>query len=180
VTGPPRSGRTTALATLAQSGAELGIPLFHLHVRQTALARAPFWRQVARGASDGARLVSKLTEVVSRIRQRTLVIVDDLADLADSEVDVALLELLRLARDHPITIVGAVDNTAARRQYSGTIPEMRKDGIGVLLQPDTDCDGDLVGVALPRRARGVWPEGRGYLAERGAAELVQVALPDPW
>jgi S-DNA-T family DNA segregation ATPase FtsK/SpoIIIE len=108
------------------------------------------------------------------------VIVDDLADLADTEADTALSDLLRMARDRPITVIAAVDNTAARRQYSGTIPDMRKDGIGVLLQPDTDSDGDLVGVTLPRRIRGAWPEGRGYLAERGAAELVHVALPDPW
>ena len=33
-------------------------------------------------------------------------------------------------------------------------------------------------VALPRRARGAFPEGRGYLAQRGSAELVQVALPE--
>ncbi len=119
-------------------------------------------------------------EVAPRLSRRTLVVVDDLADLADSEVDPALAELLRLSKEHPITVIGAVDNTAARRQYSGTIPEMRKDGIAVLLQPDTDADGDLVGVTLPRRTRGAWPEGRGYLAERGTAELVHVALPDPW
>jgi DNA segregation ATPase FtsK/SpoIIIE, S-DNA-T family len=180
VTGPPRSGRTTALATIAQSAAAVGIPMFHLHVRQTPLARAPFWRKVAHGPSDGAQLVGKLVEVVGRLERRTLMIVDDLADLADSEADTALTELLRVARDQPITVIAAVDNTAARRQYSGTIPEMRKDGIAVLLQPDTDSDGDLVGVTLPRRTRGAWPEGRGYLAERGTAELIHVALPDPW
>jgi len=43
---------------------------------------------------------------------------------------------------------------------------------------DPDSDGDIVGAALPRRTRGAWPEGRGYLAERGSAELIQVALPD--
>ena len=180
VTGPPRSGRTTALATIAQSAAGLGIPLFHVHVRPTPLAHAPFWTKIAHGPADGAELVGKLVEVAPRLSRRTLVVVDDLADLADSEVDPALAELLRLSKEHPITVIGAVDNTAARRQYSGTIPEMRKDGIAVLLQPDTDADGDLVGVTLPRRTRGAWPEGRGYLAERGTAELVHVALPDPW
>jgi S-DNA-T family DNA segregation ATPase FtsK/SpoIIIE len=158
----------------------MGIPLFHVHVRHSALANAPFWGQVAHGPADGAELVTKLTEVVSRLGRRTLVIVDDLADLADTEADIALTELLRVAREHPLTVIGAVDNTAARRQYSGTIPEMRKDGLGLLLQPDTDSDGDLVGVTLPRRTRSAWPEGRGYLAERGNAELVHVALPDPW
>src|SRR5690606_33076650 len=43
VAGPPRSGRTTALATIAQSAAAAGVPLFHLHVRPTPLAHAPFW-----------------------------------------------------------------------------------------------------------------------------------------
>jgi S-DNA-T family DNA segregation ATPase FtsK/SpoIIIE len=180
VTGPPRSGRTTALATIAQSAAALGLPLFHLHLRQTPLAHAPFWDKVAHGPADGAQLVQKLIEVSGRLGRRALVIVDDLGDLADSEADEALSELLRVGRDEPITVIGAVDNTVARRQYSGTIPEMRKDGIAVLLQPDTDSDGDLVGVVLPRRTRGAWPEGRGYLAERGAAELIHVALPDPW
>jgi S-DNA-T family DNA segregation ATPase FtsK/SpoIIIE len=180
VTGPPRSGRTTALATIAQAAASLGMPLFHVHVRQSPLAHAPFWGKVAHGPADGAELIGKLTEVVGRITGRTLVIVDDLADLADSEADSAISELLRVAREHPITVIGAVDNIAARRQYSGTIPEMRKDGIALLLQPDTDADGDLVGVALPRRTRGAWPEGRGFLAERGTAELVHVALPEPW
>jgi S-DNA-T family DNA segregation ATPase FtsK/SpoIIIE len=180
VTGPPRSGRTTALATVAQAAASIGIPLFHLHVRHSSLAGAPFWSQVAHGPADGAELATKLAEVVGRLGRRTLVVVDDLADLADTEADAALTELLRVAREHPLTVLAAVDNTAARRQYSGTIPEMRKDGIGLLLQPDTDSDGDLVGVTLPRRTRGAWPEGRGYLAARGTAELVHVALPDPW
>lgn len=54
------------------------------------------------------------------------------------------------------------------------------DRLTLVEQPDTDSDGDLVGVTLPRRTRGAWPEGRGYLAERGTAELVHVALPDPW
>ena len=107
-------------------------------------------------------------------------VVDDLGELCDTEADTALAELLRLAREHPITVIAAVDNTVARRQYSGAIPEMRKDGLAVLLQPDTDNDGDLVGVTLPRRTTGAWPEGRGFLAERGAAELIHVALPDPW
>ena len=180
VTGPPRSGRTTALATIAQSAALAGVPLFHVHVRPTPLAHAPFWGKVAQGVEDGARLLERICGVADRFGRRTLVVVDDAGELCDTEADTALTELLRLARDHPVTVIAAVDNTVARRQYSGAVPEIRKDGIAVLLQPDTDNDGDLVGVTLPRRTKGAWPEGRGYLAARGAAELVHVALPDPW
>jgi S-DNA-T family DNA segregation ATPase FtsK/SpoIIIE len=180
VTGPPRSGKTTALGSIAQSAALAGIPLFHVHVRPTPLAHAPFWGKVAQGVDDGARLLERVAGVADRFGRRAVVVVDDLGELCDSEADTALTELLRIAKEHPVTVIAAADNTVARRQYSGAIPELRKDGLAVLLQPDTDNDGDIVGVALPRRSRGAWPEGRGFLAERGSAELIHVALPDPW
>ena len=132
------------------------------------------------GPDDGAQLLTRIAEAVPELGKRVVVVIDDIGELADTDADEALLELLRLSREHPITIIAAADNTVARRQYSGAIPEMRKDGMALLLQPDTDSDGDIAGVVLPRRTRGAWPEGRGYLAERGTAELVHVALPDPW
>jgi DNA segregation ATPase FtsK/SpoIIIE, S-DNA-T family len=180
VTGPPRSGKTTALATIGQAAAAARLPTFHVHVRPTPLGHAPFWGKVARGAEDGAQLLERVADVVPQLGKRLVIVVDDIGEMADSEADTALLELLRLSREHPLTIVAAVDNTVARRQYSGVIPEIRKDGVAVLLQPDTDNDGDVAGVVLPRRTGGAWPEGRGYFATRGTVELVQVALPDPW
>jgi S-DNA-T family DNA segregation ATPase FtsK/SpoIIIE len=180
VSGPPRSGRTTALATIAQAAAAHGVPLFHVHVRPTSLAHAPFWGKVGQGPAGGAELVRHLVDVAPRFGRRVLVVVDDLSELADTEVDLALADLVRLGRDQPITVVAAVDNQAARRQYAGAIPDLRKDALGILLQPDLEADGDLLGVVLPRRASRVWPEGRGFLAQRGAAELIHVALPDPW
>lgn len=180
VTGPPRSGKSTALATVAQAAASARLPLFHVFVRPSPLSHAPFWGKVARGPEEGARLLERVAEALPRLGKRVVIVVDDMGELIDTETDEALLELVRLGREHPVTIVAAIDNTVARRQYSGVIPEMRKDGVAMLLQPDVDTDGDLVGVALPRRRPGAWPEGRGYLAERGAAELIQVALPDPW
>jgi len=178
VTGPPRCGKTTTLATLAQAASAVRLPLFHIHVRPTPLGHAPFWGKVAKGVEEGAALLERVAQALPKLGKRVIVVIDDLGELADTEADTALVELLRLGREHPLTVIAAVDNTVARRQYSGAIPEMRKDGIGVLLDPDPDSDGDIVGAALPRRTRGAWPEGRGYLAERGSAELIQVALPD--
>lgn len=178
VTGPPRSGKTTTLATIAQAASAARLPLFHVHVRPTPLGYAPFWGKVARGAEDGAALLERVIQALPKLGKRAVVVIDDVGELADTEADTALVELIRLGREHPVTLVAAVDNTVARRQYTGSLPEMRKDGVAVLLNPDPDTDGDLVGVALPRRTRGALPEGRGYLAQRGTAELIQVALPD--
>ena len=58
---------------------------------------------------------------------------------------------------------------------------MRRSRLGVLLQPDVDVDGDLLGTVLPRRPAmaTVAPlPGRGYLVVDGRPELVQLAAPD--
>ncbi|HLM29494.1 MAG TPA: FtsK/SpoIIIE domain-containing protein, partial [Acidimicrobiales bacterium] len=178
VAGPPRSGRTSALATLAQAGAAAGLALFHVHARATPLSHAPLWAKVGRGPEGAAHLLRTLAAVAPRIGRDVLVVGDDFHELCDTEADDALSELLVVARDHPISIVLGVDNQAGRRQYSGVVPQLRKDGVGLLLQPDIDNDGDLLGVALPRSMKGPWPEGRGYFVVRGRTELVQVALPD--
>jgi S-DNA-T family DNA segregation ATPase FtsK/SpoIIIE len=52
---------------------------------------------------------------------------------------------------------------------------MRKDEHGLLLDPDVDVDGDLLGTRLPRRTNLAFPPGRGYFVVRGDVELVQVA-----
>lgn len=179
VAGPARSGRTSTLATISQSAAAAGFPLFHLHVRPTPLSSATFWAKTARGGPDGAVLLRRIVEVGERFGRRVLVVCDDMHELFDTEADDALVEVLRAARDLPITVVVATENQAGRRQYSGAMPDVRKDGVGMLLQPDTENDGDLLGVPLPRRTQRNWPEGRGYFVCRGTVELAQIALPDP-
>jgi len=47
--------------------------------------------------------------------------------------------------------------------------------VGLLLRPQIDYDGDLVGTTLPRRAPVQMTVGRGYLAHNGEIEIV---LPD--
>jgi S-DNA-T family DNA segregation ATPase FtsK/SpoIIIE len=47
----------------------------------------------------------------------------------------------------------------------------------VLLQPNVDYDGELLGVTLPRRSPVAMTVGRGYLANGGAVDLLQAAGP---
>ena len=53
--------------------------------------------------------------------------------------------------------------------------ELRKDATGLLLDPDLDLDGELLGVRLPRRSNPFFPPGRGYLVVSGTVRLIQVA-----
>jgi S-DNA-T family DNA segregation ATPase FtsK/SpoIIIE len=82
---------------------------------------------------------------------------------------------VRRGRDLDVRVVCACERQAAQRAFGGWLRELRKEEHGLLLAPDADVDGDLLAVRLPRRTNPVFPPGRGYLVERGAIELVQVA-----
>jgi S-DNA-T family DNA segregation ATPase FtsK/SpoIIIE len=74
-----------------------------------------------------------------------------------------------------LRVVAAVDTTGARGVGLGWVRELRKEGHGVLLQPDLAADGDILSARLPRRVAVELRPGRGFLVTRGTAQLVQVA-----
>jgi S-DNA-T family DNA segregation ATPase FtsK/SpoIIIE len=104
-----------------------------------------------------------------------VVVIDDGEELAESVGALALETLVRRGRDHAVRVVAACERQAAQRAFSGWVRELRKEQNALLLDPDPDVDGDLVGVRLPRRSSPIWPVGRGYLVRRGELELVQIA-----
>ena len=76
-----------------------------------------------------------------------------------------------------LLVVAAGRNDGLRGQYGTWLRRVRMSRAGLLLQPDADLDGDLLGVRLPRRPLVRFGPGRGYLVEAGSVEIVQVALP---
>jgi S-DNA-T family DNA segregation ATPase FtsK/SpoIIIE len=83
--------------------------------------------------------------------------------------------LARRSRDLDVWLVAASEAHAAHRTFGGWLRELRSEEHGLLLVPQVDIDGDLLGVRLPRRSSSAFPPGRGYLVRRGRVELVQVA-----
>ena len=82
--------------------------------------------------------------------------------------------VVRKGRYVGITVIVGLE-TSSMRSFSGWIRELRKDGQGLLLQPDLEMDGDLFGIRLPRKVPGGFCPGRGFHAVRGSAHLCQVA-----
>ena len=76
-------------------------------------------------------------------------------------------------------MVAAGRSDDLRSLYSHWTRTVRKSRAGVLLQPNVDYDGELLGVTLPRRSPVAMTVGRGYLASGGAVELLQAAGPAP-
>ena len=181
VLGPYRSGRSTALRRLLVSLRQ-GTPAVDLHLlapRRTPLADAEGWASLAHGVAaseDTAnRLALELEQRAAGGRPLVLV-VDDGEELAESPAAAALETIVRRGRDLDVRVLCACERQAAQRAFGGWVRELRKEEHGLLLAPDADVDGDLLGVRLPRRTNPVFPPGRGYLVERGSIELVQVAV----
>ncbi|NNE73872.1 MAG: FHA domain-containing protein [Acidimicrobiales bacterium] len=181
ISGPRQSGRSTTLATLANRIHDVGHADMHfVSARAVSLGSASWWNNVGMGEEDAANIIRDLTtefEIEPPPRPQYLFI-DDLTELLETDADFAMVDLMRLARSHPIYVIAATESAVARRAYGNAIPDLRDNKRGILLAPDPDFDGDLLGVVLPRTGPPVWPPGRGYVVNRGAFGLVQVAFPD--
>ncbi|MCU1499376.1 MAG: putative FtsK/SpoIIIE family protein [Acidimicrobiales bacterium] len=163
VAGPPRSGRTTCLQTLAASARHLGVTVVALSREPGAWPR---WADVWLDPTDAD------AEAFGGGGRR-LVLVDD-ADLTADDHPV-LGELVRSRRaERHVVVAGRSDRL--RTLYGHWTREVRADRSGVLLVPDLDVDGELTGARLPRHPPVPMAPGRGWLT--GEPEgFVQVALP---
>jgi S-DNA-T family DNA segregation ATPase FtsK/SpoIIIE len=72
-------------------------------------------------------------------------------------------------------VLAAATADALRAAYGHWTQRVRRSRLGVLLRPDLDLDGELLGVSLPRRPPVTPLPGRGYLVHDGRHEMVQCA-----
>jgi DNA segregation ATPase FtsK/SpoIIIE, S-DNA-T family len=180
VCGPYRSGRSTALGTLVESLRRGGgaLELHLLAPRRSPLAELDVWASVARGAEEceaAAATIATAVQARSGSEPPLVLVIDDGEELAESLAAPSLETVVRRGRDLGVSVVVAAERLAAQRAFTGWLRELRKDEHGLLLDPDPDVDGEILGARLPRRSNPVFPAGRGYLVDRGAVELVQVA-----
>jgi S-DNA-T family DNA segregation ATPase FtsK/SpoIIIE len=73
-------------------------------------------------------------------------------------------------------VIAAGRNDGVRRQFGLWTQRVREGRCGVLLVPDHELDGDLLGTPLPRQHRMAAVPGRGYLVTDGRIEGVQLVL----
>ena len=178
VSGPPRSGRSTVLATLAEVSQRLasGPAVVLFTGRSSPALSAVRWDVGPVDAGDSAALIAGVKAVDDLLAAgRSVLCLCDDADSYPESASAALEELSKRWRDQPIRFVSAADNRWAQRAYSGLVPELKKAKQGVLLMPDLDLDGDLLGVRLRAPLEPMLSPGRGFLVGRGLSELVQVA-----
>ena len=166
VTGPARSGKSTALATIAcvVKRARREVFVTAIAPRRSALADSPDIDVLLTEAAELERL--------SDVAGLHLVLVDDAESVDDAHGHIASLVA---RRDPAVHVVAAGSADLLRSAYGHWTSDVRRSRIGIALRPNVASDGDLFQVSLPRRGPAHFPPGRGYLIGDGATELVQVA-----
>lgn len=177
ISGPPRSGRSTALAAIVSSLAgretgELGVLLCCPRPSPLLdLAGLPGIVGVLRGSA----LDVEIDAAIAAAPGPLAVVVDDAERLGDGIAADVLDRFLRTARDDGNLVIAAgTTDELALHNYRGWLATLRHARTGLLLNPASHVDGEVLGVKLPRSTAGGWPPGRALLAQRGRSVAVQV------
>lgn len=170
IAGPARSGKSSvllAVAELARTAEGVRPAVWAICDRRSPLASGSFDR-IAVGPDEVPALLAGLRLE----RGPVLLLIDDAERFEDGDQAIATL----LTTERPgLCVVAAGRSADLRSLYSHWTRSVRKSRCGVLLQPDVDYDGELLGVTLPRRAPVALTVGRGYAASGGTVRLVQTA-----
>ncbi len=170
VAGRPRSGRTTALLTLAESARAAGREVVLVG---GAPGPATGWPSVPGITRLGPHDVDELVE-----RRRggpgLVVLVDDADRLDDAPVRPVLSEMAELAVRDGGAVVVATTITALATRFRGLDVETARHGCGLVLGLGPG-DGEVLGIR-PRAVTRTAP-GRGWWVVHGESVAVQVVQP---
>jgi S-DNA-T family DNA segregation ATPase FtsK/SpoIIIE len=166
VAGPPRSGRSTTLLTLAAGLHSGGLPIVAVAPRASPLRELP-------GCLVGSEAAPALEALLGN--GPVALLVDDAELLVDSVLAPVLERAVRGARDTGTVVLVAGTTDELVTSYRGFVVDLRRARAGILLSPQSAGDGDLLGVRLSRATGGDVQPGRGLLAVRGRVEPLQVA-----
>ena len=178
VVGPPRSGRSTTLLTAARGALAGGWEVVVLAPRASELrdlTDVPGVRAVLDGTEHTEESLAPLL-VRAPDGPRVLLVADDADLLRDIDADVWLRGRIGTAQDDGLALIasGTADRVGAG--FSGWLVEMRKNRQGVLFQPTSFIEGDIIGARITRSDTGsTQPAGRGYAHISGTTLLVQIA-----
>lgn len=169
VSGPARSGKSTALKSIAAilKAARPDMAITAITPRRSGLAECA---EVDLLISDDAQLAAALAAVGDD--RPHAILIDDAEDLGDDTGAIASLISERHPHRH-VFAAGAAD--VLRSSYGHWTQGVRRSRLGLALKPNLLNDGDLWQTSLPRNGPTFWPAGRGYLVAEGRVELAQVA-----
>jgi DNA segregation ATPase FtsK/SpoIIIE, S-DNA-T family len=174
VTGPRRSGRSSAMVVMAESLLAGGCAVVAFCPRRSPL-RDLRGRPGVVGVVDGDEpSVQETLELLNSVAGPMVAFVDDAPLLYAAAVAELLEHVAREGPDmgHALVIAGTADELI--RPMRGFIYSACQSRTGLMLCPENHTQGELFGVRLARSMVFRGPAGRGVLVDNGAMRLVQV------
>ncbi len=176
VTGPPGSGRTTALVTLAEAlkRSTPGTRRVYFGSRRSAIASLPVWDESFATATAVEPELRRFIDQVEAEEVPVAFFIEGVTEFSDSSAEMDLVDLIKAAIKANLFVVGEAETStwSAAWNLAGLFKAGRR---GLLLNPG-DVEGDsLMNTPLGRIYNNKFIPGRGYIVGRGKAFKLQVA-----
>ncbi|AXI81272.1 FtsK/SpoIIIE domain-containing protein [Peterkaempfera bronchialis] len=179
IAGPPRTGRSTALAVVARSLLESGTGLIVLAPRRSPLRDLAGVPGVAALFTDAELSAADFRAALRDVPEdQAVILVDDAELYMQSEIDSDLALLARGGAGPGWGLVAAGNAESLALGLAGWTGQVKRNRSGMLLSPQSLSDGEVVGVRLSRGVVGQPPRpGRGLL-HLGDGALLTVQVPE--
>lgn len=178
VTGPPGSGRSTALVTLAQAVRRQhpSAQIVHLAPSVSTIAGLDVWSATATGQDPVIDLVNRLTfGAPARGAGKLMVVIEGIADFGGTAAETELARLIKTLGDAAF-VVGESEVSGWGQAWLLAQP-LKAARRGILLSPSGVEADSLFNTSIGVVRRSDFPPGRGVLIERGKGVWMQVAQP---
>ncbi|MFQ4149703.1 FtsK/SpoIIIE domain-containing protein [Arthrobacter sp. LAPM80] len=176
LTGPPSSGRTTALVTLAEAlkRSTPGTRRVYFGSRRSAIANLPVWDESIVTAAALEPELQRFIDLVERESEPVAFFIEGVTEFGDSEAEMDLVNLIKAAIKANHFVVGEAETSTWSGAWS--LAGLFKAGRRGLLMNPGDVEGDtLMSTPLGRLYNNKFIPGRGYVVGRGKAYKLQVA-----
>lgn len=183
VLGSPQSGRSTALATVAQglrASSEDMVRLLAIGGASSPLAKLDLWDEAGFSRASHARVAEALWERVADdegVDAKVVLFIDTAEDVENMDVERPLEQLVRR---ECVRLVVACEAGTLSKAYSGWLATLKRNRGALMLQPESRVDVESVLNVRPALRPGQsFPPGRGIYVGNRDWTLVQVGLTTP-
>jgi S-DNA-T family DNA segregation ATPase FtsK/SpoIIIE len=177
VTGPPQCGRTSIMATLAQSLHRCGRQrLAYFGGGRSVLGGAVPWHREASDDDAMMELAQELAASVGGPEAPGAVFLEDFPGFTPYSVTEPLESLITACKRAGIPVIADADSSelTASPLYRALLGARH----GIVVQPDPFDGENLFKTPLPRFQKSEMPPGRGFYLRGGKTWRVQCALPE--
>jgi len=184
VSGPPQSGKTTAVLALIESLQRSGFSDAEFVLfgrRKSTMAALGAFSAVLQSPEEGRDfaegLAQRLTSGQRSEDSALVVVIEDVSEWTGSVADDPLQMLVRACRAEGklVIVEGEISSFAGSYGLPGVV---KSDRCGIVLQPDQVNGDQVLGTEFPRVKRADFPQGRGLYVKSGRVMRVQMPIPD--